>query len=131
METKPIRATPRLGAHANYHFTVTQTTQSMQTCCPIMKKKPTCTYETTLYMSHVSGQPPTHHPMQVPMGNQNRVSPDSHHITRSLCDIYLIVSCLFGQQNFSRSHRGSLTPSNIFRAFTMDTLSNQVFRLFT
>ena len=39
VETKPIRATPHLGAHANDHFTVTQTTQSMQTCCPIMEKK--------------------------------------------------------------------------------------------
>ena len=64
------------------------------------KKKTTCMYETTLYMPHVPGQPPTHHLMQVPMGNQYRVSPDSHHTTRSLCDIYLIVSCHFGQQNF-------------------------------
>ena len=74
-------------------------------------------YETTLYMPHVPGQPPTHHPMLVPMGNQYRVSPDSHLTTRSLCDIYLIVSCLFGQQNFPRSHRGSLTPSDIFSGF--------------
>ena len=55
---------------------------------------------------HVPGKPPTHHPMQVPMGNQYRVSPDSHLTTRSLCDVYLIVSCFFGQQNFPRSHRG-------------------------
>ena len=92
--------------------------QFVHTCCLIMEKKTTCMYETTLYMPHVPGQPPTHHPMQVPMGNQYRVSPDSHLTTRSLCDIYLIVSCLFGQQNFSGSHRGSLTPSDIFRAFT-------------
>ena len=39
IETKPTRATPHLGAHTNDHFTVTQTTQSMQTCCPIMKNK--------------------------------------------------------------------------------------------
>ena len=45
-------------------------------------------YETTLYMPHVQGQPPTHHPMQLPMENQYRVSPDSHLTTRSLCDIY-------------------------------------------
>ena len=51
-------------------------------------------------MPQVPGQPPTHHPMQVPMGNQYRVSPDSHLTTRSLCDIYLFVSCLFGKQNF-------------------------------
>ena len=69
-------------------------------------------------MPQVPGQPPTHRLMQVPMGNQYRVSPDSHLTTRSLCDIYLIVSCLFEQQNFSGSHRGSLTPSDIFRAFT-------------
>ena len=61
-------------------------------------------YETTLYMPHVSSQPPTHHPMQVPMGNQYRVSLVSHLTTRSLCDIYSIVSCLFGQQNFPGSH---------------------------
>ena len=52
------------------------------------------------------------------MGNQYRVSPDSHLTTRSLCDIYLIVSCHFGQHKFSRSHRGPLTPSDIFSAFT-------------
>ena len=52
-------------------------------------------YEMTLYIPHVPDQPPTHHPMQVPIGNQYRVSPDSHHTTHSLCDIYLIVSCLF------------------------------------
>ena len=75
-------------------------------------------YETTLYMPQVPGQPPTHHPIQVPMGNQYQVSPDSHFTTRSLCDIYLIVLSLFGKQNFSGSHRGSLTPSDIFRAFT-------------
>ena len=68
-------------------------------------EKSTRIYETTLYLPQVSGQPPTHHPMQVPMGNQYRVTPDSHFTTRSLCDIYLIVSCLFGQQNFSGSHR--------------------------
>ena len=118
VETKPTRATPHLSAYANGHFTVTQTTQSMQTCCPIMEKKTTCMYEKTLYMPHVLGQPPTHHPMQVPMGNQYRVSSDSYHTTRSLCNIYLIISCLFGQHNFSGSHRGSLTPSDIFRAFT-------------
>ena len=83
-----------------------------------LKKKPTCMYEMTLYMPHVPGQPPTHHLMQVPMRNQYRVSPDSHHTTRSLCDIYFIVSCHFGQQNFPGSHRGSLTPFDIFRAFT-------------
>ena len=55
--------------------------------------------------------------MQVPMGNQYRVNPDSRLTTRSLCDIYLIVSCIFGQHNFSGSHRRSLTPSDIFRAF--------------
>ena len=27
-----------------------------------------------------------HFPMQVPMGNQSRVNPDSYHTTRSLCD---------------------------------------------
>ena len=90
----------------------------MQTRCLIMGKKTTCMYETTLYMPHVPSQPPTHHPMQVPMGNQYRVSPDSHHTTRSLCDIYLIVLCLFGQQNFPGSHRRSLTFSEIFWAFT-------------
>ena len=69
-------------------------------------------------MPHVPSQPPTHHPMQVPMGNQYRVSPDCHLTTHSPCDIYLLVSCLFGQHNFSGSHRESLTPSDIFRAFT-------------
>ena len=43
-------------------------------------------YETTLYMPPLPGQPLTHHPMQVPMGNQYRISPDSHLTTRSLCD---------------------------------------------
>ena len=72
----------------------------------------------TLYMPQEPSQPPTHHPMQVLMVNQYRISPDSHFTTRSLCDIYLFVSCRFGQQNFSGSHHGSLTPSDIFRAFT-------------
>ena len=71
VEIKPTRATPHLGAYANDHFTVTQTTQSAQNCCPNnFKKKTTCMYETALYMPHVPGQPPTHHPMQMPMGNQ-------------------------------------------------------------
>ena len=74
-------------------------------------------YETALYMPHVPGQPPTHHPMQVPMGNQYRVSPDSHLTTRSLCDIYLIIPYIFGQQNFPGSHCGSLTPYDIFLGF--------------
>ena len=93
-------------------------------------KKTTCMYETTLYMPQVLGQPLTHHPMQVPTGNQYRVSPDSHLTTRSLCDIYLIVSCLFGQQNFSGSHRGSLTPSDIFRAFTGGYVVKPGFQVF-
>ena len=67
-------------------------------------------YEMTLSMPNVPGQPPTHHPMQVPMGNQYRVSPDSHLTTRSLCDIYLIVSCLFRQQNFLGLTAGLLHP---------------------
>ena len=67
-------------------------------------------YETTLYMPHVPGQPPTHHSMQVPMGNQYRVSPDSHLTICSLCDIYLIVSCLFGATELSEvSSRVSYT----------------------
>ena len=129
MEINPTRAIPHLGAHANDHFTVKPTTN---TCIHVVLswKKSTCMYETTLYIPQVPDQPPTHHPMHVPMGNQYRVSPDSHLTTRSLCDIYLIVSCLFGQQNFSGSHRGTLTPSDIFRAFTVDTLYNQVFRFF-
>ena len=43
-------------------------------------------YETTLYIPILPGQPQTHHQMQVPMGNQHRVSPGSHLTTRSLCD---------------------------------------------
>ena len=37
-------------------------------------------------MPQVPSQPPTHHPMQVLMGNQYRISPDSHLTTRSLYD---------------------------------------------
>ena len=88
-------------------------------------------YETTLDMPRVPGQPPTHHPMQVHIGNQYRVSPDSHLTTLSLCDIYLIISCLFGQQNFSGSHCRSLHPPTFFGLPPVDTLSNKVFRLFT
>ena len=87
-------------------------------------------YETTLYMPQEPGQHPTHHPMQVPMGNQYLISPDSHFTTRSLCDIYLFVSCLFGQQNFSGSHRGSLTPSDIFWAFTVGYAAQPGFQAF-
>ena len=59
-------------------------------------EKSTRMFETALYMPQEPGQPPTHHPIQVPMGNQYRISPDSHFTTRILCDIYLFVSCLFG-----------------------------------
>ena len=66
---------------------------------------------------------PAHqYPMQLPMGNQSRVNPDSNHTTRSLCDKHDRVSSL-GSRTFrlmSRvsythtqlfiSHRGSLTP---------------------
>ena len=113
----PTRATSHLGAHANDHFTVKPIT-NMCIHVVLSWKKTTCMYETTLYMPHVLGQPSTYHPMQVPMVNKYRVSPDSHLTTRSLCDIYLIVLCLFGQQNFPGSHRGSLTPSDIFQDFT-------------
>ena len=48
--------------------------------------------------------------MQVPMGNQYRVSPDSHLTTHSPCDIYLIISCLFGETElFGVSPRVSYT----------------------
>ena len=130
LEINPTRAIPHLGAHANDHFTVKPTTNL---CIHVVLswKKSSCMYEMTLYIPQVPGQPPTHHPMQVPMRNQYRVSPDSHLTTCSLCDIYLIVSCLFRKQNFSGSHRGYLTPSEIFRLSPVDTLSNRVFRLFT
>ena len=118
VEINPTRATPHLGSHANDHFIVKPTTNLCIHVVLSWEKKTTCMYETTLYMPHVPGQPPTHNPMQVPMGNQYRVSPGSHLTTLSICDIYLIVSCLFRQQNFSGSHRRSLIPSDIFRAFT-------------
>ena len=77
-------------------------------------------YETTLFMPHVSGQPPTNRPMQVPMGESNTESVPTP-ITQTIVFVIFIYSsflCRFGQQNFLRSHRGSLTPSDIFRAFT-------------
>ena len=66
---------------------------------------------------------PVHqYPMQVPMGNQSRVNPDSYNTTRSLCDKHDRVSSL-GNTTFRLtpwvsyihtklfgSHRGSLTP---------------------
>ena len=119
VETKPTKATSLLDAHANDRATVTQTTQFMYTCYPIMEKQ--CSkYETTLYMPHVSGQPPTNHPMQVPIGESNTESVPTP-ITQPIVIVIFIYSsllCLFGQQNFSGSHRGSLSPSDIFRAFT-------------
>ena len=94
-------------------------------------KKTTCMYEMTLYMPQVPGQPPTQHPMQVPMGNQYRVSPDSHLTTCSLCDIYLIVSVFLGNINFRGLTAGLLHPPTFFGLSLMDMLFNQVFRLFT
>ena len=61
--------------------------------------------------------------MQVPIGNQSRVNPDSYHTTRSLCDKHDRVSSL-GNRTFRNtprvsytnvtkpfeSHRGTLTP---------------------
>ena len=77
---------------------------------------------------------PTHqYPMQVPMGNQSRVNPDSYHTTRSLCDKHDRVSSL-GNRTFwltprvsstytelFGSHRGSLTP--MFQAFHLRGLT--------
>ena len=118
VETKPTKATSLLDAHANDRATVTQTTQFMYTCYPIMEKQ--CSkYETTLYMPHVSGQPPTNHPMQVPIGESNTESVPTP-ITQPIVIVIFIYSsllCLFGQQNFPGSHRGSLSPSDIFRVF--------------
>ena len=71
--------------------------------------------------------------MQVPMGNQSRVNPDSYHTTQSLCDKHDRVSSL-GNRTFQltlpvsythtklfRSHRGSLTP--MFQAFHLRGLT--------
>ena len=71
--------------------------------------------------------------MQVPMGNQSRVNPDSYHTTLSLCDKHNRVSSL-GNRTFRltprvsythtelfESHRGSLTP--IFQAFHLRGLT--------
>ena len=49
-------------------------------------------YETTLYMPHVSGSTTDPPPNASVNGRiKHRVSPDSHHTTLSLCDIYLLV----------------------------------------
>ena len=77
---------------------------------------------------------PTHqYPMQVPMGNQFRVNPNSYHTTQSLCDKHDRVSFL-GSRTFRLmlrvsythtelfgSHRGSLTP--MFQAFHLRGLT--------
>ena len=75
----------------------------------------------------IEPSPAHQYPMQLLMGNQSRVNPDSYHITRSLCNKHDCVSSL-GNRTFqltSRvsnthtelfgSHHGSLTP--MFQAF--------------
>ena len=64
-----------------------------------------------------------HYPMQMPMGNQFRVNPGSHHTTRSLSDNHDRVSSLgngtfqltprvsYTHTKLFGSHRGSLTPN--------------------
>ena len=47
-----------------------------------------------LPMTHVSSPHWLHYPMQVPMGNESLVNPDSYHTTRSLCDKHDSVSSL-------------------------------------
>ena len=71
--------------------------------------------------------------MQVPMGNQSRVNPDSYHTTRSLYDKHDRVSSLcnitfrltprvsYTHTKLFKSHHGSLTP--MFQAFHLRGLT--------
>ena len=81
----------------------------------------------------IEPSPAHQYPMQVSMGNQSRVNPDSYHTTRSLCDKHDCVSSL-GNRTFRLtprvsythielfgSHRRSLTP--MFQAFHLRGLT--------
>ena len=83
-------------------------------------------------MPHVPGQTLTHYPMKMPMGNQSQVNPDSYHTTRSLCDDckkYNLVSSFWATELLG-SHRGSLTPSDIFWTFTCRYVVYPSFQVF-
>ena len=136
----PTRVTPHLSAHAmvaqQTHIQVKCLHECHMSCMKchrahIPSHSPTPSHmhmlsvktSLVLPMTHVSSPHWLHYPMQVPMGNQSRVNPDSYLTTRNLCDKHDRVSSL-GNRTFritSRvsytrvtelfgSHCGSLTP---------------------
>ena len=69
-------------------------------------------------MTHVSSPHRLHYPMQVSMGNQSQVNPDSYHTTQSLCDKHNRVSSL-GYKTFritlwvSYTHVPGFSPEGV------------------
>ena len=61
----------------------------------------------------IEPSPAHHYPMQVPMGNQSRVNPDSYHTTRSLCDKHDRVY-FFGNRTSRLTPRVSYTHTELF-----------------
>ena len=142
----PTRATPHLSAHAmvaqQTHIQVKCVHECHMSCMKCHNAQIPSHSETPSHMHMASVKTVTditndpciepslahQYPMQVPMGNQSRVNPDSYHTTRSLCDKHDRVSSweieLFG------SHRGSLIPIQNFSDDTMGLL-HPCSRLFT
>ena len=54
--------------------------------------------------------------LQVPMGNQSRVNPNSYHTTQSICDKYDRVSSL-GNRTFQLTLRVSYTHTELFGSY--------------
>ena len=93
VETKPTRATPHLGAHENdcaivikkQHNPCRHAVLSWKNYMPCMRRHSTCP------MYWVNPPPNASANGRI----KHRVSPDSHHTTRSLCDIYLLVFLVY------------------------------------
>ena len=74
---------------------ISRVTHQLPHTCICQVRKPSL----ILPMTHVSSPHRLQYSMQVLMGNQSRVNPDSYHTTRSLCDKHDRVSSL-GNRSF-------------------------------
>ena len=121
----PTRATPHLSAHAmvaqQTHIQVKCLHECHMSCMKchhthILSHSPTPLHmhmpsvKTVIGITNdpVSSPHRLHYPMQVSMGNQSQVNPESYHTTQSLCDKHDRVSSL-GNRTFRITLRVSYT----------------------
>ena len=122
-------STPRCTCKLSFHNHTNN--QSVHTCCPIMERKlhACMRLHSTCPMYHVNLRPTTQCKCQWEINIESVLTPISQPV------VYVIFIQLFrvflGNRTFRGLTASHLHPSTFFELSPMDTLSNQVFRLFT